>query len=99
MILADARSHIADYVAALFYVYTAMIFAYIVFNLIFSFGMRPGYNRWLNAVLDFLRDVCEPFLRIFRRVIPPIGMFDFSPMIAIIVLYFVRTIVVNAIAG
>ena len=43
--------------------------------------------------------MCEPYLRIFRRFIPPIGMFDFSPMIAIIVLYIVRTLVVNAIAG
>ena len=43
--------------------------------------------------------MCEPYLRIFRRFIPPIGMFDLTPMIAIILLYFVRTIVVNAIAG
>ena len=42
-------------------------------------------------MLTFLRDVSEPYLRIFRRFIPPIGMFDFTPMIAIIVLYFVRT--------
>ena len=49
--------------------------------------------------MNFLRDVCEPYLRIFRRFIPPLGMFDFSPMIAIIVLYFMRTIIVNAISG
>ena len=61
--------------------------------------MRLPYSRWSDAVLNFLRDVCEPYLRIFRRFIPPIGMFDLSPMIAIIVLYIVRTIVVNAIAG
>ena len=99
MILADARGHIADYVAALFYVYTALIFAYIVFNLIFSFGMRPGYNRWLNAVLDFLRDVCEPFLRIFRRVIPMVGPFDLSPILAIFVLNIVGRLVVSLIQG
>ena len=61
--------------------------------------MRPPYARWSDAVVNFLRDVCEPYLRIFRRLIPPIGMFDLTPMIAIIVLYFVRTIVVNAIQG
>ena len=46
--------------------------------------MRLPYARWSDAILTFLRDVCEPYLRLFRRLIPPIGMFDFSPMIAII---------------
>jgi YggT family protein len=98
-ILAVTRVDIANYVDALFTVYILLIFAYIVLNLLFSFGVRLPYSRWSNAVLDFLRDVCEPYLRIFRRFIPPIGMFDLSPMIGIIILYFIRTIVVNAIAG
>jgi uncharacterized protein YggT (Ycf19 family) len=51
------------------------------------------------VLLSFLRDVCEPYLKIFRRFIPTIGMFDFSPMIAIIVLYVVDRLVVNAISG
>ena len=98
-LLALTRVDIANYVDALFTVYILLIFLYILFNLLFAFGVRLPYSRWSDAVLGFLRDVCEPYLRIFRRVIPPIGMFDISPMIAIIVLYFVRVIVVNAIAG
>jgi YggT family protein len=43
--------------------------------------------------------VCEPYLKIFRRFIPPIGMFDFTPMIAIIVLIILRTVLHNLIAG
>lgn len=35
---------------------------------------------------EMLRNVCEPFLTPFRKVIPPLGMFDFSPIVAIIVL-------------
>jgi uncharacterized protein YggT (Ycf19 family) len=50
-------------------------------------------------VLNFFRDVSEPYLRLFRRFIPPIGMFDLSPMIAIIVLYFLRSIIHSAITG
>jgi YggT family protein len=98
-LLALTRVDIANYVDALFTVYILLIFVYILLNLMFSFGVRLPFSRWTDAVLGFLRDVCEPYLRIFRRVIPPIGMLDLSPMIAIIVLYFVRTIVVNAIAG
>jgi len=93
------RVDIANYVNALFEVYILLIFVYILLNLLFSFGVRLPYSRWSDAVMNFLRDVCEPYLRIFRRFIPPIGMLDLSPVIAIILLYFVRTIVVNEIHG
>jgi YggT family protein len=93
------RGDVANYVDALFTVYIVLIFIYILLNWVFSMGMRVPYSRYSDAILNFLRDVVEPYLRIFRRFIPPIGMFDLSPIIAIILLYFVRTIVVNAIAG
>ena len=99
LLAAVTRANIANYVSALFEVYIILIFAYILLNLLFSFGLRLPYARWSGPILNFLRDVSEPYLRIFRRFIPTIGMFDFTPMIAIIVLYVVRTIVVNAIAG
>ena len=96
---AVTRGDIADYVSALFYVYILIIFVYLLSNLMFGMGLRVPYSRWSDAVLGFLRDVSDPYLNLFRRFIPTVGMFDFTPMIAIIVLYFVRTIVVNAIAG
>jgi uncharacterized protein YggT (Ycf19 family) len=49
--------------------------------------------------MGFLRDVCEPFLRIFRRVLPPLGPLDLSPMVGIIVLNIVGAIVANLIRG
>jgi YggT family protein len=96
---AVTRVDIANYVNALFEVYILLIFIYILLNLMFSFGVKVPYARWTDPILNFLRDVSEPYLRIFRRFIPPIGMFDLTPMIAIIVLYFVRMIVVNEIGG
>ncbi len=97
--LAVTRVDVANYVSALFTVYIVLIFVYLLLNLMLSFGVRPAYSRWIDALLGFLRDVCEPYLRLFRRLVPSMGGFDFTPMIAIIVLYVVRTIVVNAIAG
>ncbi len=76
---AITRGDIANYVSALFHVYILLIFVYILLNLLFSFGVRPPYSRWSDAVMNFLRDVCEPYLRLFRRFIPPIGMFDLTP--------------------
>ena len=99
MLAAVTRGDIANYVQALFLVYILLIFVYILLNMMFSLGLRPPYSRWTDAVMNFLRDVCEPYLRIFRRFIPPIGMFDLTPMIAIILLYVVETLVVNAIRG
>jgi YggT family protein len=96
---AITRGDIANYVEALFLVYILLIFVYILLNMMFSLGLRPPYSRFVDAVMNFLRDVCEPYLRIFRRFIPPIGMFDLTPMIAIILLYIVETLVVNAIRG
>lgn len=98
-LLADARGQIADYVRALGDVYTILIFAYIVASLIFSFGVRVPYSRPLNLVLDFLREVCEPYLRIFRSFLPMIGPLDISPIVAVIVLQLVTQLVANLIAG
>jgi len=98
-LFAITRVDVANYVNAVFLVYIVLIFLYILLNLMFSLGLRLPYARWSNVLLTFLRDICEPYLRIFRRFIPTIGMFDFSPMIAILALYLVRTIVVNAISG
>ena len=97
--LATVRSDIADFVGTLIGVYTLIILAYIVINLVFAFGARPGYYRWLDAILTFLRDVSEPYLRIFRRFIPPLGPLDLSPIVAIFVLQIVGSIVVNLING
>jgi uncharacterized protein YggT (Ycf19 family) len=97
--LALTRVDVANYVDALFTVYILLIFVYILLNLIFSLGARPPYSRWSDAVLDFLRDVCEPYLRLFRRFVPAVGGIDFTPMIAIFVLVIVDRLVVNAIGG
>jgi YggT family protein len=99
LVLASTRSQIAGFLASLLLVYEILIFAYIVVNLIFAFGARPPYSRTLDAILGFLRDVCEPYLSIFRRFIPPLGPVDLSPIVAILVLQFVGNAIVNAIDG
>jgi YggT family protein len=97
MILATARTQIADYLSTLIQVYLLLIILFIVIQLLFSVGLRPPYSRTLDAVLGFLRDICEPFLRIFRRFIPSFGGIDFSPILAIITLQILKSIVVNGI--
>lgn len=95
ILLASVRTEIAGYLSTLIYVYTLLIVLYIVVQLLFSFGVRPPYSRASDAVLTFLRDICEPYLRIFRRIIPMAGSFDFSPIVAIIVLSLINSLIVN----
>lgn len=97
MALATARTQIAEFLSALIYVYTLLLILYIVIQLLFSVGFRPPYSRATDAVLGFLRDICEPFLRIFRRVIPAFGGIDFSPILAILTLQIVNSVVVAGI--
>jgi uncharacterized protein YggT (Ycf19 family) len=49
-------------------------------------------------VRQFLYDVCEPYLRIFRRVIPPLGPLDLSPIVGVIALYVLERLV-NSLIG
>jgi YggT family protein len=93
----EARQQIADFVAALIWVYTIIIIAWIVASFVFALGARVPYSRPLNAVLDFLRDVSEPYLRIFRRLPLRIGPLDLSPIVALFVLRIVGAIVISAI--
>jgi uncharacterized protein YggT (Ycf19 family) len=97
LVLATARDQIASFVDALVWVYSILIIAYIFTSMFFSVGGRIPYSRASRAILDFLRDVCEPYLSIFRRFIPPLGPLDLSPMIGIIVLVFVGSILSNII--
>ena len=94
LVLADAISQIGNLVDVFISVYVLLIFAYIITSWI-----RLPYSPWLNRIQRFLYDVCEPYLRIFRRIVPPIGPLDLSPMIAVIVLIVIRQIVGALLVG
>jgi uncharacterized protein YggT (Ycf19 family) len=95
MILASARTEVAGFLSALIYVYILLIIAHIVIQLLLSAGLRPPYSRTTDAVLGFLRDVSEPFLRLFRRFLPSIAGLDLSPIFAIITLEIVNSVIVG----
>lgn len=89
------RADVADYLRALFTVYLILIFV----RILLSWIPRLPYNRVLHAVVTFVHDVTDPYLRLFRRIIPPVGgggfALDISPIIAIIVLYILQALVVG----
>jgi YggT family protein len=94
---AIGRADIAEYVGALFSVY----FVLILLNILLSWIPRIPYNRALYGVIDFINDVTNPYLNLFRRFIPPLGgggfALDLSPILGLILLGLVRGLVVGAI--
>jgi YggT family protein len=85
-LIADAATTAANFVAVFVYVYSAVIFAYVILSWI-----RVPYA--LNWLQRFLYDVCEPYVRIFRRLLPPVGPLDLSPLMAILALYLLRLLI------
>ena len=84
-LLLDAIDSVQSFVDVFVYVYVLVIFAYILTSWI-----RLPYSPWLNRVQRFLYDVCDPYLRIFRRVLPPLGPLDLSPVVAVVVLFAIQ---------
>ena len=87
-LLADAVSAAQSFVVVFVGVYVLVIFAYVITSLI-----RLPYS--LNPVQRFLYDVCEPYLRLYRRVLPSFGPLDFSPIVGVLVLVGVEQVVVR----
>lgn len=102
LLVALSRGDVAQYVDALFLVYLILIFARIVLSWIQQFRPLP-YNMALRSVTGFIEESVDPYLNVFRRVIPPLGgggfALDLSPILAVIVLLIAQTIVVDLIAG
>ena len=92
-LLLDVVSNVRSFVNVFILVYALLIFAYILTSWI-----RLPYSPTLNRIQRFLYDVCEPYLRIFRRIIPPLGPLDLSPVVAIFVLFIAKG-VLDALLG
>ena len=99
VLAAISRDDVANYVITLVYVYVILI----LIRVLISWLPRVPYSRPLDIGLSFVRDVVDPYLNLFRRVLPlarvgPAAI-DLSPMLGTLVLIIVGRIVANLIAG
>jgi uncharacterized protein YggT (Ycf19 family) len=90
VVLADAVSKAETFVNVFIGLYWLVIIVYILTS-----WLRLPYSVTLNRIQRFLYDVCEPYLRLFRRFLPPFGPLDLSPMVALIVLFVVQNVLVS----
>ena len=99
MIAAITRVDVADYLRTLLTIYIVIIFI----RILMSWFTRIPYNRFLDAFLKFVSEVTDPYLNIFRRILPMVrigpGALDLSPIVAVLVLSIVGGIVINLVHG
>ncbi len=78
-VLADTATSVQRFISVFFDVYILLILAFVLTSWI-----RMPYS--LHRLQRFLDDVCEPYIRIFRRLLPSFGPLDLSPIVAIFTL-------------
>src|ERR671932_2393974 len=87
-LLLDVKSNISSFLQVFILVYALLIFAYVITSWI-----RLPYSPALNRVQRFLYDVCDPYLRIWRRILPQFGPLDLSPMVGLLFLILLMRVV------
>jgi uncharacterized protein YggT (Ycf19 family) len=86
--LASALSFVGNLAVTFCYVYLLLILLYVISSLV-----QLPYSIWLSRIQRFLYDVCEPYIRLFRRILPPLGPLDLSPFVASLVLVAIATLI------
>ncbi|MEI8104920.1 MAG: YggT family protein [Actinomycetes bacterium] len=89
----DAITQVELFINVFVSVYTLTVFLYVLTSWI-----RLPYA--FSPIQRFLSDVCEPYLRLWRRILPfSAGPLDFTPMVAILALMFLNRLVVTLLGG
>ncbi len=79
MLVLDTITAVEHFLDVFIVVYVLAIFLYVLTSWVqLPYSLRP--------VQRFLSDVCEPYLRLWRRILPTAGPIDLSPMVAVIAL-------------
>ena len=89
-LLYDAIDSVESFVSVFIYVYSLLILAFIITS-----WVRLPYSVWLNRIQRFLYDVCDPYLRLWRRFLPTLGPVDLSPVIGVAFLYILLAVAIN----
>ena len=79
----------------LIHYYTYVILIAVILSWLEAFNILNTYNSTVRLICDTIRRLTEPYFALFRKFIPPAGMVDLSPLIGLIVLYFLQTFIPN----
>ena len=89
-LLYDAVDNVVSFVQVFITVYSLLILAYVITS-----WVRLPYSTWLNRIQRFLYDVCDPYLRLWRRILPAFGPLDLSPVVGVAFLNILLAVLTN----
>ena len=70
--------------------YSYIVIANVIISWLVAFNVLNTTNRFVYLVLDFTYRLTEPFLRKIRAFLPNLGAFDISPIILLLLIWFVE---------
>ena len=73
--------------------YTWVIIIGAVLSWLIAFGVVNTHNRFVYSVVDIIYRVTEPALRPIRRFLPDLGGIDISPVVLLLLLYFLQNLI------
>jgi YggT family protein len=79
-------------------IYTWLIIAAAIFSWLYAFNVINARNQFVSVIGDFLYRVTEPALRPIRRVLPDLGGIDISPIVLLLIIFFLRQLLWTTIA-
>ena len=65
---------------------------YVILSWLIALNVINTYNRFVNSVGGFLHRVTEPALRPIRSFVPVMGGIDLSPLVLLLIIWFVRNL-------
>jgi YggT family protein len=89
-LLYDAVDNVVSFLRVFITVYSLLVLAYVLTS-----WVRLPYSVWLNRIQRFLYDVVDPYLRLWRRILPSFGPLDLSPVVGVAFLYILLAVVTN----
>ncbi|WP_049778306.1 YggT family protein [Rhizobium leguminosarum] len=79
-------------------IYIWILVASAIFSWLFAFNVINSNNQFVNQVGMFLYNVTEPVLRPIRRLLPNLGGIDISPIILLLIIFFIRMLLATTVA-
>jgi YggT family protein len=79
-------------------IYTWILIGSAVFSWLYAFNVVNSRNQFVASLGSFLFKVTEPVLRPIRKFMPDLGGVDISPIVALVIIYFIRQLLWTTIA-
>ncbi|PBB15437.1 hypothetical protein CK231_06930 [Mesorhizobium loti] len=78
--------------------YWWIIIASAIFSWLYAFNVVISRNQFVGSIGNMLYRLTEPALRPIRRFMPDLGGIDISPIILLLILFFVRQFILTTVA-